>query len=226
VGKLPCVVAIKDGTSSHLFDATAIKFELSRESLARQNDRFNKRKYIFPGSFNPIHSTHQDIAVKAREIIGNRTNPLDSQTPLIDFEICINNVDKPLSNYYTIASRLKTFELVKKSNPVIGDVYFTSLPTFMDKANYFYNTTFIVGWDTFKRICDPKYADLDEVSDTFEKQNTRFIVFHRIINGVSSADEGTEGLDPRIVKFAEFVSPESLPPTDVSSSSIRSKNNA
>ncbi len=173
-------------------------------------------KYIFPGSFNPLHSTHKDMAVKVYEMIRNQNQPC-----LINFEICVNNVDKPPINYYALKNRLHSlFEL---RNDAIGDVYLTSLPTFMDKANYFYNATFIVGWDTLKRICDPKYANLDEVFDTFEKQQTKFIVFHRIINGVSSADEGTEGLDPRILKFVQFVSPESLPPNDVSSSSIRSK---
>lgn len=175
-------------------------------------DSHFRPKYVFSGSFNPFHSTHDGIVSKVCEI-----ENLDH----CFLEICVQNVDKPFLNFYSLEKRIESIAKAQVSNALIGDVILSSSPTFMEKARDFYNTTFIVGWDTLKRICDPKYANLDEVFKTFDEQKTRFIVFHRIINGVSSAVEGTDGLDPRILKYIQIIPPEALPPTDVSSSSIR-----
>jgi hypothetical protein len=91
----------------------------------------------------------------------------------------------------------------------------------MQKAEYFYGATFVVGWDTFKRISDPKYGKIDEVVATLVRQNAKFIVFHRIMDGRASHEEGLDGIDPRFLKMAQIIPPDILPPVDMSSSKIR-----
>jgi hypothetical protein len=95
------------------------------------------------------------------------------------------------------------------------------LPTFLQKAENFYGATFVVGWDTFKRISDPKYGKIDDVITMLQGQESKFIVFHRVMDGKASQDEGTEGIHWQFLKMAQIISPEILPPLDISSSKIR-----
>ena len=173
---------------------------------------FNENRTIFPGSFNPFHPAHEKMAEKTYEITGKK----------VDLEICVHNVDKPALNYTEFFDR--RYNLMKlKEKLWCGDIHFTSLPTFVEKAQHFYGATFVLGWDTLLRISDPKYGKIDEVVNIFEQQNAQFIAFHRVMNGKSSHDEGTEGIDHRILKRTQIVPPEISPPIEMSSSEIRKK---
>ena len=173
---------------------------------------YNENRVIFPGSFNPFHPAHETMAAKAHEITGKK----------VDLEVCVHNVDKPALSFTEFRARLdRLVEL--KSKPWCGDIHFTALPTFMAKSEHFYGATFVVGWDTFVRISDPKYGKLDAVVNMLQQQNAKFIVFHRTMNGKSSPDEGTEGIDWRFLKMSNIVPPEVFPPIEMSSSEIRKK---
>ena len=170
----------------------------------------NENRVIFAGSFNPLHPRHAEIAAKVSEITGKP----------VDLEVCVHNVDKPAFNYFNLQERIENLK-ENREKAWCGDLHFTSLATFMQKAEYFWNATFVVGWDTFKRISDPKYGKIDEVVATLIRQKSKFIVFHRIMDGKSSHEEGIEGIDPRFLGISEIISPEVLPPSDMSSSKIR-----
>lgn len=164
-----------------------------------------ENRIVFPGSFNPMHQQHKNIAEFVSQKMG-RT---------VDLEICVHNVDKPSLNFTSLAERKDS--ILSNVGEWTGDIFFTSLPTFLRKSNYFKNSTFIVGWDTFVRIIDPKYADLKDVYEAFEQNNSRFLVFHRIINGVDSRKFNVE-IPSQMLLRTEFMD---FPSVDMSSSQIR-----
>ena len=141
---------------------------------------------IFPGSFNPIHSGHWEMCELA----------MDMMNKDIEFEISLTNVDKPALDLISLEKRLQGFCHSGKSHGPIR-VWVSNAATFTKKCEQFHNATFIVGYDTAKRICDPKYdkhGDLNYVFHHFRSYHARFLVFGREINGVynSGLDEFPE----------------------------------
>lgn len=193
-------------------------FSILTGQLSAHNVRFthaNRNPVIFAGSFNPFHERHGEIAAKVHEITGKP----------VDLEVCVHNVDKPALNYTSLRERRVGLETLA-DKPWLGNIWFTSLPTFVEKAKQFPGATFVVGWDTFRRICDSKYGDLYKVISAFQEYDTKFIVFHRIQDGKSSVDENTDGFSHparQILKMAQIIPPDVLPPVDMSSSEIRKK---
>lgn len=170
-----------------------------------------ENRIVFPGSFNPIHEQHKNIAQYVAKTWKQN----------VDLEICVHNVDKPTLNYTSLNERKNS--ILQHADDWMGDVFFTSLPTFLKKSNYFKNAWFIVGWDTFVRIIDPKYADLDKVFEAFENNNSHFMVFHRILNGVDSSTLSTKNFPIEIMKRTEIIGTEYFPAIDMSSSQLRNK---
>lgn len=95
---------------------------------------------ILSGSFNPFHQGHQSLGVVATQRLG-----LD-----VDFELSISNVDKPELDGSEVARRLTQFR-----NHFA--VWITRAPTFVEKARLFPGVVMVVGYDTAKRIIDPRY---------------------------------------------------------------------
>ena len=169
-----------------------------------------QRRILFPGSFRPFHPGHARVAAKVFELTGRP----------VDLEINVRNVDKPAINYHDLNERLEYCLNETKDAPWMGNIYLTALATFASKAAYFPDTDFVVGWDTFVRINDPKYGDLDWVIATLQSFNARFFVFHRIMNGVSTVDDKTV-INPKLMGLATVFGPDVLEPIDISSTQIR-----
>ncbi len=186
---------------------------IGKSSVYPKVDNFGER-VIFPGSFNPMHTAHIAICDAVHKITGK----------IIDLEICAHNVDKPALNYVDLDTRRKQIELCIKDKPWAGEIFFTGLPTFMEKAELFNSATFIVGWDTFVRINDRKYMNIEEVTSTFYEEGIRFLVFDRLVNGKSVMEHAQQLIVPAIMGCADMIGADILPPMEVSSSAIRKGN--
>ena len=123
---------------------------------------------ILPGSFDPLHEAHVELARVASEILSTDAA----------YELSLANVDKPLISLDELELRLAQFSAV-------GEVTVTAAPTFVEKSRIFPGRVFAAGADTVPRIVDPKYyrggepamlAALEELSIA----GCRFLVAGRV----------------------------------------------
>ena len=163
---------------------------------------------LFPGAFNPLHEGHQRMAEVAQEITGHP----------VDFEISVENVDKPPLDFFDIQQRVRQFETPQRC-------WLTRAPTFLDKVKIFPEATFVVGADTIVRIAHPRYyhnslTARDAALDELRQQNCRFLVFPRVVGEDFLALEDLE-LPPILRERCESV-PASEFRMDISSTELRS----
>lgn len=121
-----------------------------------------------PGSFNPLHAGHLELARVAAEVTG----------AAVSFELSVTNVDKPPLSVDEVLARLAQFA---GRSPV----ELTRQPTFGGKAAVLPGTTFVVGADTARRLVDPAYygGSRAVMAETFEQLwavGTRFLVAGRL----------------------------------------------
>jgi Cytidylyltransferase-like len=99
-------------------------------------------KSLLPGSFNPIHRGHWELARVAERLLGQS----------VAFELSVTNVDKPTLPIEEIRRRLTQFDGQ-------ASVWLTRAPLFAQKAERFPGATFVIGADTALRIVSPRYYD-------------------------------------------------------------------
>src|SRR5262245_13441228 len=90
---------------------------------------------VLPGSFNPLHRGHTQLAAAAAVRLG-----VD-----VAFELSVANVDKPEMTAEEVRRRVAQFTGV-------GPVWVTRAPTFAAKAELFPGAAFVLGWDTAIRL--------------------------------------------------------------------------
>jgi hypothetical protein len=95
---------------------------------------------LLPGSFNPLHHGHTELAGAASEVLGRE----------VVFELAVVNVDKPPLDVHEVARRAAQFAGESR-------LLLTSTPRFVEKARLFPGRPFVIGWDTAERLVQPRY---------------------------------------------------------------------
>ena len=125
---------------------------------------------IFPGSFNPIHTAHAEIAKIAKKITGKP----------VTFEISISNVDKPRVDFLDVQSRINNIcaktDFWNHYDSSVEGFVITDAPLFKQKAQLFKNSTFIIGYDTYSRLTKSIEKGETLLEDL---EGLNFLVFHR-----------------------------------------------
>ncbi|MFM7677422.1 MAG: hypothetical protein ACKO83_01090 [Roseiflexaceae bacterium] len=121
---------------------------------------------ILSGSFNPLHDGHRELLATAMRMSGQPGY----------FELAAVNADKPALPYSVVVQRARQFT----GTP---HLLVTRAPRFVDKAALMPGSTFVLGYDTVKRLLDPKYypsGSVDEMLATIAQHGCCFIVAGRI----------------------------------------------
>jgi len=112
------------------------------------------RLVVVPGSFNPLHRGHEQLAAAARQKVQGRFPDLDV---VVAFELSLSNVDKGEINVDELHSRVAQFGSIDSAPAGPWPVVATRASRFIEKAQLFPGSTFVIGYDTAIRLIDPKY---------------------------------------------------------------------
>lgn len=119
-----------------------------------------KNELIYPGSFDPIHSSHKEIIKAASKLTSKK----------VITEISIRNVDKPIIDLISLRNRINSIKAIDALCVI------TDAPLFKQKAQLFKNSTFIIGYDTYSRLTKSIEKGETLLEDL---EGLNFLVFHR-----------------------------------------------
>lgn len=144
---------------------------------AEEPDALSAHKYIdhdtiaiYSGSWNPLHEAHLTIRTTAQKIL---------RCPVL-FELTVNNAEKGQLDFIEIKKRidnLQSQEHILTNAPLIREK-----AALMTKRHPSKSIVFVVGYDTWKRIWDPKYCEDNDPTleeELFKRMGVRFLVFGR-----------------------------------------------
>ncbi len=157
-----------------------------------------ERGLMLPGSFHPVHQGHINLLQAAEDLTGLHGL----------FELSCANVDKP---------DLPEHEILRRASAIKDiPVALTHAPRFVQKAELFPKTTFVLGTDTAARLID--YANGDEWKK-FQTLETSFLVAGRQHGGGFQTLESLE-IPESAKAFFEPI-PEEKFREDISSTELR-----
>jgi nicotinamide mononucleotide (NMN) deamidase PncC len=127
---------------------------------------------VLPGSFDPLHRGHEELADAAAAMLEAG----------VVAELSAYNVDKPPLEREEVLRRVAGFTGKRA-------VIVTRTATFSEKARLFPGCTFVIGWDTAVRLLDPRYYERDRSQvinalTDIRRQGCRFLVAGRLGDAV------------------------------------------
>lgn len=120
---------------------------------------FRFRGIVLPGSFNPLHQGHVDLALAAQRKVAQLTGV---ELP-IGFEMAVANADKGSIESSIVLERVRQFG--PDGGVGLGEwpVLVTTASLFGQKAELLHDCVFAIGADTAVRLVDRKYYEQDEL---------------------------------------------------------------
>lgn len=157
-----------------------------------------ERGLMLPGSFNPVHQGHRNLLEAAEKMTGLRGI----------FELSCANVDKP---------DITEDEILRRASAIRDvPVALTHAPRFVQKAQLFPETTFVLGYDTAERLITGAKPGEREL---FRTLKTKFLVAGRRHGGIFQTLENIDLPQDAEALFAGI--PESDFREDISSTELR-----
>jgi len=168
---------------------------------------------LMPGSFNPLHTGHEQLRQVAERILGGP----------VAFEMTIVNADKPPIDFFALEQRRRAIQ----STPVA----ITATPRFVDKVSRFPGVTFVIGFDTAVRIIDPKFyggteEQLAKALTSIRDAGCRFLIAGRLDQSQRDASQFCGFADLSLpADFEDLFTaiPESDFREDISSTELRKR---
>ncbi|GLE07801.1 hypothetical protein PINS_up018467 [Pythium insidiosum] len=183
---------------------------------------------VLPGSFNPLHKGHVELAQAAQRVMKSKTGV---EWPVV-FEIAVANADKGSIAADVVRARVDQFVNSATAAHGLWSVAVTNSTLFSQKASLMKNCIFVIGADTAVRLVDKKYYDMDEhkmilVLDQIARDGCSFIVAGRFDDKVTqrfiSAEEVVAESIPKIFRHLFVPLDEATFRNDLSSTQLRKK---